>query len=106
VDFWALGVNVDAGGMEADGTSASAPFVTGIAALWLSRFPHLTNSELRQAMRDWSLDVTPPPPPPPPAKSKSYIRKALGAFVRNITAKQAKEDVSQDKIIVPLVPSI
>ncbi|MFB6340795.1 S8 family serine peptidase [Saccharicrinis sp. FJH62] len=65
VDLFAPGINLvslDSAGLYNlhDGTSVSAPVVTGIAALILSYFPELTFQELIEVLEDGCFDIKKP----------------------------------------------
>jgi subtilisin family serine protease len=62
IDFCAPGVNIlttsrDGGYVCGGGTSAAAPFVTGVIALMVSKYPQLTNEEIISTLRVEAEDL-------------------------------------------------
>jgi subtilisin family serine protease len=63
VDVWSTWTSLGTGGevyRSGSGTSAAAPFVSGLAALMISRNPGLTNDEVRQILAATAQDLGEP----------------------------------------------
>ncbi len=51
---------VPGGYMYMSGTSMAAPYVSGLAALYMEKYPHLSNVEIRELLRENALDLGTP----------------------------------------------